>query len=203
MEVQIQELLTQIKDRGVNAARDEAKGIIDDAKKTAAAIVENAKKEAAKTLDETALDLSRREASHRDALRQASRDVVLGLEKRIQELFSRLLREEVAGALNGQVLADVIVEVIKKWEPDARKGLEVQLSPKQLKDLETLMKSRLADAVKSGVEFKPVSHVEAGFRVGQKNGNAYFDFSAEGILAMVAGLLNPKLAEIITGTEEN
>jgi V/A-type H+-transporting ATPase subunit E len=55
----------------------------------------------------------------------------------------------------------------------------------------------LSEELKKGVVLKPVAHIDAGFRVGEKNGSAYYDFTAGGVAEILAEYLNPRLAEIM------
>jgi V/A-type H+-transporting ATPase subunit E len=49
----------------------------------------------------------------------------------------------------------------------------------------------------SGLDVRPVSGIAAGFRIGEKGGAAYYDFSAESIGELLSAYLNPRLAEIM------
>ena len=50
---------------------------------------------------------------------------------------------------------------------------------------------------KKGLEIKPTADAKAGFVVSEKSGNAYYNFTSEGIAEILAEYLNPRLAEIV------
>jgi len=50
----------------------------------------------------------------------------------------------------------------------------------------------------TGVELKPVKGAKAGFRIGEKNGAAYYDFSADAVADMLSAYLNTRLAAIMS-----
>jgi len=41
------------------------------------------------------------------------------------------------------------------------------------------------------------SFIDGGFRIAEKDGSAFYDFSAEAVAAMLSAHLNPKVAEIL------
>jgi V/A-type H+-transporting ATPase subunit E len=58
--------------------------------------------------------------------------------------------------------------------------------------------SRLVEELKKGFELKPLPTLEAGFRIGLKDGSAYYDFSDQGIAEILAEYLNPRLSELMS-----
>jgi V/A-type H+-transporting ATPase subunit E len=59
----------------------------------------------------------------------------------------------------------------------------VLVPQKELAGLECFLREKLAEEVKKGLEIKPAKNIDAGFRIAQKDGAAYFDFSAESVAA--------------------
>ena len=56
--------------------------------------------------------------------------------------------------------------------------------------------------MKKGVEIMASSQLQAGFRVSEKGGSAYYDFSDRGITDVLMDFLNPKVAEILKGSQD-
>ncbi len=52
----------------------------------------------------------------------------------------------------------------------------------------------VADQVRRGLAIKPSSSILAGFRVSEKNGAAYFDFTDSALAEYLMEHLNPRLA---------
>ena len=71
------------------------------------------------------------------------------------------------------------------------------LSEKDLKALEKSLTASLKAEIKKGLEIKPDKTLAAGFRIGVKNGAAYYDYSAESLAEMFAAYLNPKVAGLM------
>jgi V/A-type H+-transporting ATPase subunit E len=51
--------------------------------------------------------------------------------------------------------------------------------------------------LKKGVELKADRNLASGFRIANKDGSAYYDFSAESAAEMLSAYLNPRLSEIL------
>jgi len=195
MDVQLKELLEKINNEGIRTADEKAAGIISNAEKKAEGIIADARKEAEKIISSAKSEAARAEAGGKAAITQAGRDLLLKIKAEIENLFKNIIDAEVSGALSGKVLEDAVSVVVKAW---ADKGdYVVQLSEKDFKELEKGLISKLAAEIKGGVEIKPFAGVDSGFRLSEKDGSAYFNFTAEAVAENIAELLNPKLAEII------
>ncbi len=197
MDVQLKELIETIKTEGVKEAGDRSAVIISEAEAQAKSILEAARKEADKILAQGKAEAAKFEASGKEAVKQASRDLLLKIQGQIERLFDSLVQKETAEAFSGKVLEESIVSVIKGWADKNSLDLMVLLSEKDFKALETSLKARLAAEMKKGIEIKPFSGVEAGFRIAEKDGGSYYNFTAGGVAEMLSEFLNPRLAELM------
>jgi V/A-type H+-transporting ATPase subunit E len=55
----------------------------------------------------------------------------------------------------------------------------------------------LAAELQKGTELKSDRHLGAGFKIANKDGSAYYDFSAESVAELLSAYLNPHRAEIL------
>jgi V/A-type H+-transporting ATPase subunit E len=197
MDIQLKELLETIKKEGIETADSKASEIIAQAEKQGKDIVEKAKEEASRLIADAKREIARNEQTSRDAITQAGRDLVLNLQNRIVMLFDSVIKSGTREALQGSGLESAVTALVKAWVEKGSPDIEVLLPKDELKKLEKNLTDRLAEALKKGVVLKPVSHIDAGFRIGEKEGSAYYDFTAEGIAEILAEYLNPKLSEIM------
>ena len=195
MEAQLQELIDRIKTEGVAEAEGEAKKIIQEAREQASAITDKAHKEAERIVGDAKAAAARFETTGREAVTQAARNVILGLRSSITELLGKVVSREVKAALSEDVMQKIICNLVEEWLKRGDESVEVLLSPKDLKGMEESCFAMLAEEMKKGVELKPLPEIEAGFRVGRKNGSVYYDFTDAGIVEYLTQYLNPKLAE--------
>jgi len=194
MALQIEDLVASIRKDGVEAAQRDADKIVSAAKAQAQQIVEQAKRDAAQLKADTERELSVRDASARATLAQAGRDVELSLKKALSAQLDRLL--EVEKALSASELASLIASVVKSGVVDTKKE-EIQVNEKACKALCQELAASLADELKGGLVVKPVRGVDTGFRIAEKDGSGFYDFSAEEIASLLKPFLGDEMAKIV------
>lgn len=198
MDVQLKELLEKINKDGVETAEQKASEIISNAEKKAADIVAKAKKESDKIISAGQAEAAKAEAGGKAAITQAGRDLVLKTKTEIEALFKSIVDADTKAAMSGKTLEEAIVAVVKAWAGSGEQT--VQLSEKDFSELQSGLNSKLSAELKKGVEIKPFPGIESGFRVTEKDGASYFNFTADAVAANLAELLNPKLSEIVQDT---
>jgi len=196
MDVQLKELIEKIKSEGVKTAEDQAAEIIRKAEQKAEIIISDAENQARAARDKASTDAARFEATGKEALKQASRDLVISTNKKLEEIFGLLLKQEVDDVLKGSFLESVIITVVKNWKNDLE-DVSVLLPVSELKKLESGLKAKISKEIKGSLEIKPLSGIDSGFRVSSKDGSAYFDFTGEGISGLLSELLNPGIASLL------
>jgi V/A-type H+-transporting ATPase subunit E len=63
--------------------------------------------------------------------------------------------------------------------------------------LSSYFNDKLSAELKKGVELKSDRNLAAGFRIANRDGSAYYDFSAESVAELLSAYLNPHLAETL------
>jgi V/A-type H+-transporting ATPase subunit E len=197
MDVQLQELIEKIKSEGIKTAEEQAQRTRAEAQAKSDEILAGAHKSASQIIAEAQAEAVRFEQNAREGVKQAGRDMILSLKSRITEVFEALLQKESREAYTPAVLEEAVVGLVKAWAGGQTSELQVMLSPGQLGAVEKTLHSRLATEIKKGLEIRPLPGLEAGFRVGMKDGSAYYDFSDQGIAQILAEFLTPRLGEII------
>jgi V/A-type H+-transporting ATPase subunit E len=196
MAQQIQDLVASIRKDGIEVAQKQAADIVAEAKAQAEEIVLQARKEAKLLVADAQKEMDVRDQSARASLRQASRDVQLSLKKAILSQLDRILVEKIEKAFSGKDLVALIAKVVTAVDADSAKT-EIQVSDKEFKALAEALRSELSAQIKDGLEIKPVSDVQYGFRVADKDGSGFYDFSAEETAQLMAPFLSPAIAEIV------
>lgn len=198
MDVQLQELIDKIKKDGVATAEKEAAKIIDDAEKKAETIIADAQAKAAEIIKNSKNETARMEKASEEAIVQAGRNMLLSFKDSLVKELDGLIQTETAKGESADVLAKLIPETVKAWAKNADASeLSVLLSEKDLKSLEKGLTAELKSEISKGLEIKPDKTLTAGFRIGVKNGAAFYDYSAESLAEMFAAYLNPKVADLM------
>ena len=197
MEIQVQELIDKIKKDGISAASEEASKIKDEANAEAKRIVEAAKKEAADIVSMGKQDAERSEKAGIAALEQASRNLVLAFKDEIQSLLDSIINRHVAAHYNEDVIKASLPEILKAWASKSNNDLAVILPEGELSKLQSFFSEKMTEELWKGVELKSNRKLTSGFRISNKEGSVYYDFSAEAVSVLLSAYLNPKLAEIL------
>ena len=198
MDVQLQELIDKIKKDGVVTAEAEASKIVEASEKKAEGIIADAQAKAAEIIKNAKAETERMEKASEEAIIQAGRNMLLSFKDSLIGELDGLIKAETEKAESKEVLTKLIPETVKVWAKNADASeLSVLLSEKDLKILESALTSELKAEVSKGLEIKPDKTLSAGFRIGVKNGAAYYDYSADSLAEMFAAYLNPKVAALL------
>ena len=198
MDIQLQELVDKIKKDGVDAASAEASKIVQEAEGKASAIIANAQKEADALIQGGKNEAAREKKAAEDAIKQVARNLLISFRDGIADELSAIIKAETDKALDASVLKAVLPDVIKAWAAEKGDvGLEVLLPANKLADVQASLLSALKGKVAGGVEISAGEGFEGGFRIAEKDGSAYYDFSAEAVADLFSSYLTPKVAEIM------
>ena len=198
MDIQLQELLDKIRREGLDAAEAEAKRIIAEGEARKASIVADAEREAKVIRSKAEADAARADEAGKAALAQASRDLVLAFKDSLSSVLAAVVKADVKAAYGPEVVAECIPLVVKALATSGTAGdLEVLVPTELAKKLDVRFAQRLSDELKKGVTIRPFPGLDVGFRIAEKDGVAYYDFSAAELSELLARRLNPRLAEAV------
>lgn len=198
MDDQLQSLIDKIKKEGVASAETSAAQIIAEAEKKAAQIIADAKSQADGIVKEAKAESERLEKSSEDAIKQAGRNLLISFRDGITSEFKKIIEAETATAYSKELLEKLIPETVKTWADKSEvNNLSLLLSEKDLAALEAGLKSALKDEISKGLEIKPDKTLSNGFRIGLKDGSAFYDYSAESVAELFSAYLNPRVAAIL------
>ena len=199
MSQQVQELIDKIKTEGVQAADQKAREIEEQAKRKSQGILNEANKRAEDLLTEAQEEIQKKQEASRTALQQASRDTLLSLKKEVQKLLHKVIAAQVADALTPDKLSDIIAAVAHKSVDgkSADAGIEVVLSPEDLKELRDGFLAKLQKQFNHPVHFQASEDIGKGFTVSFDQGKSSFDFSEAALSEYLSVYLNEELAALL------
>ena len=198
MEVQLQELVDKIKKNGVEAADEKAAEIIKAAEEKAASIVAQARAEAEAAVKKRETESEKFKAAAVSSIEQAGRNTLIAFRQSVLNELNAIIKNETLKNYDANTLKTLIPEAVKSWiKTNNTDDLAVILSDKDIKTLEQALGAALKETVSKGVELKHDGSISGGFRIGTKDGAAYYDFSAEAVADLFSAYLSPKTAEIL------
>ena len=202
MEIQLQELINQIKKDGVETANAQAESILSSAKAEAEKIIADAKVEADKLMQSAKAENDRVVKSGEDAIRQAGRNLLISFRESVTKEMNAIVNKNVNDVYSSKDFTQLIVKAVEAWagKPDAE-DVSVMLNSTDLAALETSLLAELKAKMLGGVTLKANDNFDGGFRIAVKDGGAYYDYSAEAVVDMLSNYLSPKVTALMKEAE--
>ncbi|MBE6789003.1 MAG: V-type ATP synthase subunit E [Ruminococcaceae bacterium] len=198
MEVQLGELIEQIKKDGVVAAESQAKTIVNAAKAEAEKIISNARAQADKLLADAKAENERMTKASEDAIRQAGRNLLISFRESVTRELKLIIGENVSAVYSSDALKQIIITVVENWANKAdAEDIAVILNSEDLNKLEKTLLAATKEKMLNGITLKANDNFDGGFRIAVNNGSAYYDYSAEAVVDMLSNYLSPKVAELL------
>ncbi|MDR1834189.1 MAG: hypothetical protein LBQ96_00080 [Fusobacteriaceae bacterium] len=199
MDIQFQELIEKIKKDGIESAQAEAAQVIQDAETRAGEIIAAAEKNAGEIVRKAKEEATHSEKAGIAAIEQASRNLLLSFKGEIEGLLQKIILRNTTEAYDDKLLKTMIPKVIAGFAAGG-KSVDVILDEKECAGLQEWAKTALASEIKKGVELKAGKNIGTGFRISEKDGAAYYDFSAVSVSEALSEYLNPVVADILKKT---
>ena len=202
MEIQLQDLIDQIKKDGVASAEAEAESIVEAAKAEAAKIISDAKEQAEKMVLNAKAENDRMVKSSEDAIRQAGRNLLISFRESVARELKAIVGGNVTAVYSSETFVQLIVKAVEGWagKPDSE-DITVLLNSADLKSLEESVLAELNAKMIKGVTLKASDNFDGGFRVAVKDGGAYYDYSAEAVVDMLSNYLSPRVTALLKEAE--
>lgn len=202
MEIQLQELIDQIKKDGVASAEAQAESILNSAKAEAEKIISEAQAQADKILQNAKNENERMVKSGEDAIRQAGRNLLISFRESVTRELKAIVGENVASVYSSDSFAKMVVNAVESWtaKPDAE-DVSVLLNSKDLEQLEETLLADFKSKMLNGITLKASDNFDGGFRIAVKDGGAYYDYSAEAVVDMLSNYLSPKVTALLKEAE--
>lgn len=202
MEIQLQELIDQIKKDGVNAASAEAESILNSAKAEAEKIISEAQAQADRILINAKAENDRMVKSSEDAIRQAGRNLLISFRESVTRELNAIVGKNVNAVYSSDNFAKLIVNVVHSWadKPDAE-DISVILNSNDLQKLEDTVLAGLKEKMLEGVTLKANDNFDGGFRIAVKGEGAYYDYSADAVADMLSSYLSPRVSALLKEAE--
>lgn len=203
MEMNLSGIIEKIKKEGVQKAEEEASAILSAAKEEKEKMLERARSEAKQAIEKAEKDAGKIKQNAETSIRQAARDVILGLRGSIVSLFDSIVKREIGKALDQESIKRMIEALAVKFATGEKSETEVVLSEKDKEELSKFFVGSLGKEMTSGVTLSASREVEKGFRIGKKDSGVYYDFTDEAISEALSSYLNKNLLAILSSGKVN
>jgi len=198
----VQELITKLRDEGVDAGRQEAARILEAAHQRAAEILDSAQKESADTVGIARATAQTELRAMREALRLAQRDTVLMLKEELTALLRDRLHAAVRTYLHSpDGLQALLTAALGALPLGEAVSVELIAAPETQALLDDLLQPLLVQLLERGVALRAGVPNAAGLRL-RLNGQAIeLDMTDESLTELLAARLVTRFHALLEGRE--
>ena len=210
----VQELISRIRDTGVQAGQDKAEEIIEQARQEATRLVAHAHAEAEEVRKKTAADIESNHQAALEALKIAARDTGLQLEAAVMTSFEQHVKRLVAPVTHDGSFIRALILVLARQAAEqypADQELEILVSDLLVsnEDENPELDQQVRDSVlgisgnmlRDGVQIIPDSDVAGGARVRVVGQDLEIDLTNDAISKLLLKHLLPRYRAILEGSE--
>jgi V/A-type H+-transporting ATPase subunit E len=209
----VHELISRIRDEGVQAGKQEAEKVLQEARGEAARILADAQAESQALREKTQADVDAYRAAALESLKLSARDTVLQLKSKVASAFEVFVRRLVTSATRDEELIKAIVLVLAGRAADEFiKDKEIQIlvndailtgksDPKLRERGKQAILTLSSDMLREGIELVPSREEKGGARVRLVKDKLEIDLSEKAIAQMLYQQILPRFRAILEGIE--
>ena len=198
MQSKLQELTEKIYQEGLEKGNDEAKAIVEAAKKEASEIVEAANKEAEQVISKAQKTSAETKKNTETEIKLASKQAVNALKQQLTDVINNQVIGSATGkAFDADFTKKIVETTLKNWGAKQTADLAVLLPKDQEKELSDHFKKSVKDLLDKGLNIDFDADIKAGFQVAPKDGSYKLSFTEEDFSNFFKQYLRPSLIEIL------
>ncbi|GAB2820929.1 hypothetical protein [Ferruginibacter profundus] len=198
-------LVKQVYDEGIEKANKEAQQIIAEAKRQSDELLKETEQRIAGMEAQSANEVKRIRENLNSELKAVAQQTVNTIKDELAAVISnRIVSQGISETLNETTfLQKIILTVLQKWElADKDFQFELLLNKDDGQQLQDFFEQRIKKELATELEIVVENKIKSGFRIGVKNENYYVNFSGEEFENFFKGYLRKKTVEWIYGIKE-
>ena len=196
----LQELTQKLYNEGLSKGKEEGEAILAKAQAQAQEIVSQAQEEAKAIIEKAQKEASDYKIKMEGDVKMASTQAVQATKAGIENLIVAKAVEPVKGALSDEAfIKEIITAVAKNFSAQESTDLALVLPEKLQKGLEPFVSAELTKTIGKGVEASFSKKVNAGFKIGPKDGSYFIDLTDEAFQALIGEYLRPVTKKLLFG----
>ncbi len=196
----LQELTQKLYNEGLSKGKEEGEAILAKAQAQAQEIVAKAQEEAKAIIEKAQKEAADYKVKVEGDVKMASTQALQATKAGIESLIVAKAVEPVKNALTQETyLKEIITAVAKNFSAQESTDLSLVLPEKLQKSLEPFITAELTKTLGKGVETTFSKKVNAGFKIGPKDGSYFIDLTDEAFQALIGEYLRPATKKILFG----
>lgn len=195
MNLEIKELIEKIKKEAILEVEKKKQEILAEAKQSAQRTIQDAQLKAQEIIKEAESKANQIQENLKSNLKYLGRDFLLILKDQIQQLFLKIIQQEIKETLTSEGLKQILEKII--LNVCSEKEAVVYLSEEEFNRLKDTFLKELKEKLKDQVNFKIDPELKLGFRISFDKEKSYFDFSQEALADYLFKRLQPQIQELL------
>ena len=196
----LQELTQKLYNEGLSKGKEEGEAILAKAQAQAQEIVSQAQEEAKAIIEKAQKEASDYKIKMEGDVKMASTQAVQATKAGIENLIVAKAVEPVKGALSDEAfIKEIITAVAKNFSAQESTDLALVLPEKLQKGLEPFVSAELTKTIGKGVEASFSKKVNAGFKIGPRDGSYFIDLTDEAFQELIGQYLRPATKKLLFG----
>lgn len=196
----LQELTQKLYNEGLSKGKEEGEAILAKAQAQAQEIVAKAQEEAKAIIEKAQKEAADYKVKVEGDVKMASTQALQATKAGIENLIVAKAVEPAKDVLGSEAfLKEVITAVAKNFSAQESTDLSLVLPEKLQKSLEPFITAELTKTLGKGVETTFSKKVNAGFKIGPKDGSYFIDLTDEAFQALIGEYLRPATKKLLFG----
>ena len=196
----LQELTQKLYNEGLSKGKEEGEAILAKAQAQAQEIVAKAQEEAKAIIEKAQKEAADYKVKVEGDVKMASTQALQATKAGIENLIVAKAVEPAKDVLGSEAfLKEVITAVAKNFSAQESTDLSLVLPEKLQKSLEPFITAELTKTLGKGVETTFSKKVNAGFKIGPRDGSYFIDLTDEAFQALIGEYLRPATKKILFG----
>lgn len=196
----LQELTQKLYNEGLSKGKEEGEAILAKAQAQAQEIVAKAQEEAKAIIEKAQKEAADYKVKVEGDVKMASTQALQATKAGIENLIVAKAVEPAKNVLGSEAfLKEIITAVAKNFSAQESTDLSLVLPEKLQKSLEPFITAELTKTLGKGVETTFSKKVNAGFKIGPKDGSYFIDLTDEAFQALIGEYLRPATKKILFG----
>ncbi len=201
MENKLQELTEKIYAEGVDKANKEAQQIIDNARAEVEKMQEKAQEDAGQIIEKAKKEAEEIKKNVNSEVKLSARQAINTIKQQITGLITaKAAGENIKKAFKDKEFLQKIIETaVKNWDPKSGKTMDmvILLPEKDRKELDDYFNKKQKALLDAGLEIRFDDSMEAGFKIGPKDGSYQISFTDEDFENFFRNYLRPRTKELL------
>ena len=196
----LQELTQKLYNEGLSKGKEEGEAILAKAQAQAQEIVAKAQEEAKAIIEKAQKEAADYKIKVEGDVKMASTQAVQATKAGIENLIVAKAVEPAKDVLGSEAfLKEVITAVAKNFSAQESTDLALVLPEKLQKSLEPFITAELTKTLGKGVETTFSKKVNAGFKIGPRDGSYFIDLTDEAFQVLIGEYLRPATKKLLFG----